>query len=316
MATFDANEDAARNAGPAPSGARPWLPRIGAYVRGLPARTVFNASEPIRIVIGRAARRPAEYPDIRWGKWLFICLALTALCLVLIDPVTGRRQNHWPADLVYVADTFTKLGLGGWYIVPPVVWLVFANLVDWRALSRRTLMMFYNWTSMAFFLLSAAGGSGLIVLLLKNIIGRARPLYFETMGVFAFHPLVFDARFASFPSGHATVTGAVAAVLLLLFPRWKYVVLLFAVWVASTRVFVGAHYPSDTVAGFGLGFGCAVALAVIFARLGFIFIQQPAGLPVRKKTFRLLWPRAAGAYKGSGERLPALSHAPKLTDPL
>lgn len=287
MATFDENEDAAGDTGPAPSGARPWPQRLGAYLRGLPARSVFNASEPVRIVIRRAARRPAEYPDLHWGRWLFACLALAALCLILIDPAAGRRQGHWPADLVYVADTFTKLGLGGWYIVPPVIWLAFANLVDWRALSRRALMMFYNWTCLAFFLLGSAGLSGLVVLLLKNVIGRARPLNFEALGDLSFHPLVFDARFASFPSGHATITGAVAAVLFLLFPRWKYVVLPFAVWVASTRVFVGAHYPSDTVAGFGLGFGCAVALAVIFARLGFVFIQQPAGLPVRKKTFRL-----------------------------
>lgn len=316
MATFDANENAARETGPARADAEPWSRRVGAYARGLPAQLVFNFRGPVRIVTGRVARRPADYPDIRWGKWLFVCLALAALCLVLVDPVTGRRQDNWPVAFAFVADTFTKLGLGIWYIVPPLVWLAFASLFDWRRLSRRALMMFYNWTCMAYFLLSAAGFSGLTVLLLKNIVGRARPLYFETMGVFAFHPMLFDSRFASFPSGHATEIGAVAAILLLLLPRWKYVVLPLAVWVASTRIFVGAHYPSDTVVGFGLGFGCAVAMSVIFARLGFIFIQQPAGLPVRKKTFRLLWPRAVAARKGNGELPPGLSHAPKLTDPL
>ena len=261
-------------------------------VRALAARSLYNARGPLRIAAGRFARRPAFYPEIPWVRWFIACLALAAICLVLLDPITGQRQHHWPVTFTAVSEIFTKLGLAIWYVAPPLLWLAFANVIDWHALSRRWLMAFYNWTCMAFFLLSAAGVSGLIVLLLKNIVGRARPLNFETMGVFSFQPLVFDARFASFPSGHATVIGAVAAVLLLLFPKWKYVVLPLAVWVASTRVFVGAHYPSDTVFGFAFGFGSAVALSVIFARLGFIFVQQSAGLPVRKKTFRLAWPRA------------------------
>ncbi|WP_366930616.1 phosphatase PAP2 family protein, partial [Mesorhizobium sp.] len=62
--------------------------------------------------------------------------------------------------------------------------------------------------------------------------------------------------------------------------------------IASTRVFVGAHYPSDTVAGFGLGLAFAVASGLVFARLGFIFGQTSAKLPVRKRTFRLAPSRA------------------------
>lgn len=296
MATFELHDNAANKT---QHGMRETWQRTRLFLRGLPARSVYNVRQPIRIVAGRMAARPALYPEIPWGKWLFACLVLAAVCLIMIDPVTGRQQDRWPAGFGAIADTFTKIGLGVWYVVPPLLWLAFANLVDWRALSWRWLMLFYNWTCLAFFLLGAAGISGLIVLLLKNTVGRARPLNFEALGVFSFHPLMFDARFASFPSGHATIIGAVAAVLLLLFPKWKYVVLPFAVWVASTRIFVGAHYPSDTVVGFGLGFGCAVALSVIFARLGFIFVQRPKGLPVRKKTFRLMWPRARASERPS-----------------
>jgi undecaprenyl-diphosphatase len=243
--------------------------------------------------LGRLSRRAAFYPELGWERWVLACVVLAVASLFLLDPVTGRLQEKWPAALVVIAEASTKIGLGKWYIVPPVVWLVFANLVDWRALSRRMLMQFYNWTSLAFLLLGSAGLSGLTVLLLKNIIGRARPLNFEKMGDFAFHPLTFNPHFASFPSGHATVVGAVTAILILLWPRWKYLALAVALWVASTRVFVGAHYPSDTIIGFGLGFGYSVGLALLFARLGFVFLQRPASLPIRKSTFVLLPGRRA-----------------------
>jgi undecaprenyl-diphosphatase len=83
--------------------------------------------------------------------------------------------------------------------------------------------------------------------------------------------------------------GAVFGILLLLFPRRWYITLAVTACIASTRVFVGAHYPSDTVAGFGLGLAFAVMSGLVFARLGFIFGQTGAKLPVRKRTFRLGW---------------------------
>jgi undecaprenyl-diphosphatase len=206
-------------------------------------------------------------------------------CLFLLDPAIGRTEHQWPPAFVATADVFTRIGLGVWYVVPPLLWLCFANLVDWRALSRRRLMMFYNWSSLAFFMIIAVASSGLTSVLLKTVIGRARPLNYDQLGVLSFHPFMLDARFASFPSGHATVVGTVATLLVLLFPRWKYLVFPFAIWIASTRIFVGAHYPSDTVIGLGLGAGCTLALALIFARLGFIFVQRPNALPVRRDTF-------------------------------
>ncbi len=257
-------------------------------LKTLPMRSFHNLRMPVVIVLRRLARRTPSYPRLPWRMWAIVCLALALASFFLLDPATGRHHDKWPAALAWFADMSTKLGLGKWYLVPSLVMLVFANLVDWQALSRRLLMLLYNWTSLAFFVLGAAGISGATVLLLKNVVGRARPLNFETMGDFSFYPLSFDARFASFPSGHATVVGSVAAILVLLCPRGRYIVLAAAAWVASTRVFVGAHYPSDTIVGFGLGFGCAVGLAVLFARLGFIFVQRPAGLPVRRGTFRLL----------------------------
>ena len=258
----------------------------------LPLRSFANLVDPGRIVMGRFRDRPASYPRLCWLPWSVACLLLAAALAVWVDPLAGLMYGRWPAALAGPARSITDLGLGVWYIVPSVACLVAMNLVDWRALSNRSLMLACNWTGFAAYVLASTGLSGLAVNLLKYGIGRARPLHFAELGAFSLHPFAFDAGFAGMPSGHATTMGAVFAVVLLCFPRWRHAALACALAICATRVLVGAHYPADVVAGFGFGFGCAALLAVLFARLGFVFRQRGAGLPVARTTFRLL-PRKA-----------------------
>lgn len=259
--------------------------------------SVDNFRDTAEIVAKRLVTRSAHYPQILWSVWTVAWLLLTIAVLIRFDAAAGMSWGRWPIGFIDLTDFFTVFGLGGWYLIPSVLLLVAANLTDWRSLSRRSLMLVYNWTCLAFLMLSAFGLAGLAVNLLKYGIGRARPVYFNNLGDLSLHPFAMDARFASFPSGHATNMGAAFAIVLLLFPQRKYIALALALWVASTRIFVGAHYPSDTVAGFGLGCAIAVACALVFARLGFIFRRTTVGLPVRKTTFRLLWrkPDRSGA---------------------
>ena len=74
----------------------------------------------------------------------------------------------------------------------------------------------------------------------------------------------------SFPSGHATaITGLAAALVVVLWPtRWRRPAIIAAVFVCAgvgvTRVYLGAHYPTDVIAGW------ALALAAVgVARLAF-----------------------------------------------
>ncbi|TPI61739.1 phosphatase PAP2 family protein [Mesorhizobium sp. B3-1-7] len=239
------------------------------------------------IVRRRFAVRPARYPRILWGVWLLAWLLLIVAAFLRLDANAGEMRGEWSPGFVRFTDFFTQFGLGGWYLIPAALCLVAANLTDWRRLSRDGRMLVYNWTCFAFLVLCAVGLSGLAVNVLKYGIGRARPLYFDSFGVLSLHPFAMDARFAGFPSGHATMMGAVFGILLLLFPRRWTIALAVTACISSTRVFVGAHYPSDTVAGFGLGLAFAVVSGLVFARLGFIFGQTSSKLPVRKRTFRL-----------------------------
>ncbi|OHV88441.1 phosphatase PAP2 family protein [Mesorhizobium sp. ORS 3428] len=252
-------------------------------------RSLGNFIDTIAIVKRRFAVRPARYPEIPWAVWLLAWLLFAAAAFLSLDSAAGRMRGEWRPGFVHFADFFTNFGLGGWYLIPAAVCLVAANLTDWRSLSRQSRLFVYNWTCFAFLVLCAVGLSGLAVNILKYGIGRARPLYFDDFGVLSLHPFAMDARFAGFPSGHATTMGAVFGVLLLLFPRRRYIALAVTACIASTRVFVGAHYPSDTVAGFGLGLAFAIASGLVFARLGFIFQRPVSTRPVPKRTFHLVW---------------------------
>jgi undecaprenyl-diphosphatase len=74
--------------------------------------------------------------------------------------------------------------------------------------------------------------------------------------------LVLVARSAdsSFPSDHAVMAGATAAGLLLLDRRLGLITTTLALLMAADRVYVGAHWPVDVIAG--LRVGAVVAVAV------------------------------------------------------
>jgi membrane-associated phospholipid phosphatase len=81
--------------------------------------------------------------------------------------------------------------------------------------------------------------------------------------------LVLVARSAdlSFPSDHSVMAGATAAGLLLVSRKLGLVAVVAALLMAFARVYVGAHYPGDVLAG--LVIGAAVAI------LGWFLVRVP-----------------------------------------
>jgi membrane-associated phospholipid phosphatase len=103
-----------------------------------------------------------------------------------------------------------------------------------------------------------AGAAALVALgiaqLIGNAVDRARP--YTTMP--ASHVLISKTSDFSFPSDHSTAAGAVAVGLLLAGLRYRsllvgWLTAACAVLLALSRVYVGAHYPGDVVAGLALG---------------------------------------------------------------
>ena len=91
----------------------------------------------------------------------------------------------------------------------------------------------------------------------KHAIGRGRPgEIFDQV-----HLRDVDASGLGFPSGHAAVAAAVVVAALPYLPRrWRAPVLLFPVFMAFARVYVGAHLPLDVVSGAAIGVATASVL--------------------------------------------------------
>jgi undecaprenyl-diphosphatase len=84
--------------------------------------------------------------------------------------------------------------------------------------------------------------------------------------------LVHHAADASFPSDHATAAFAIAFGALFYRPRLGAILLVLAVIIAFSRVYVGLHYPGDVLGGAGVGI--LAAIVVRFARPVFIYLDD------------------------------------------
>jgi membrane-associated phospholipid phosphatase len=70
----------------------------------------------------------------------------------------------------------------------------------------------------------------------------------------------------SFPSNHATIAGAAATALLIIDRRLGIVASVIALLIGFSRVYLGAHYPHDVLAGFGVG--------AVVALVGYLVISR------------------------------------------
>ncbi len=81
-------------------------------------------------------------------------------------------------------------------------------------------------------------------------------------------PLVDVPHSGSFPSGHAMTSFAAATLLALAVPRLAVPVTVLALAVAFSRLYVGVHYPLDSLAGAALGVAIGTTVWVVARRAG------------------------------------------------
>jgi undecaprenyl-diphosphatase len=115
-----------------------------------------------------------------------------------------------------------------------------------------------------YFAADAAGSA------LKRVVGRARPAVGD--GPWRFRPMSGEERWHGFPSGHVVHVAALAAGLAVEADRpWVTAVgTTAAALVGAQRVYRGAHWPSDVVAGALVGAGAGAATVRWLRRRPFV----------------------------------------------
>jgi membrane-associated phospholipid phosphatase len=118
-------------------------------------------------------------------------------------------------------------------------------------LMKKSYRLFFE----AMFVPVSALTAGVLTNIFKLFFGRWRPRGFFEDGQYGFTffaPVKYV--LASFPSGHSSSIMAIMTALAVLMPRYNIPFFTAAAIIASFRVIVGAHYPSDVLAGLALGY--------------------------------------------------------------
>ena len=172
----------------------------------------------------------------------------------------------------------TQFGLGwGWLVLSAVAALgLWAASRAPRAGAMRERLV--AWALVPVFIFLSVLVSGLVADILKILIGRTRPKLFFADGSFGLTGLSFRSDHWSFPSGHVTNVAALAAALVMLWPRHVVAYALFVALIALSRIATTQHFLSDTIGAAFIAVLVTGYIRGIFTRSGFALADLKAGV--------------------------------------
>src|SRR3972149_5142594 len=175
-------------------------------------------------------------------------------------------NNGWTnplSDILFAALTL----LGSDYVIIPLIALIF-YFFDRKNFKR-------NFT----LLISSLLIGGILVHILKELVDRPRPLGgMEELikeGKVSINVIFEPLLAASFPSGHSQTIFTAATVLGYIYKRYIGIFFLIAFLSGVSRIYVGAHYPLDVLAGGVIG-------GVVLIVTNYIFKMNGGGFCILK----------------------------------
>lgn len=176
-----------------------------------------------------------------WSITIYLVLIILAFNCIDKPLATYFHQFDLRANL-YPLNYLTELGKSSVYVI-----LFILITLYFRYIAANPKYEARSW-----FLLGCIIIPNLVCLVLKVILGRARPELLFTINAFGFYWFKTKALYWSFPSGHTTTIVGLASGLGVLFPKYFYAFLAMAFLVILTRVLLYYHYVSDVMTAFYL----------------------------------------------------------------
>ena len=182
--------------------------------------------------------------------------------LLLFSIIIGALYNYFDLEIANyfhshktlypIFAQITKMGLSQYYLIPSIIiYFLYRN--------KRELISKY-----ALLLFGSVAISGIVADIIKIVVARYRPRLYFSEHLYGFDWFHFGHLYASFPSGHSATAFSAFVAFGYMAPKWRYLFYFIALLIAFSRVVVGAHYPSDALAGSILG---AVTTVLLYKRL-------------------------------------------------
>jgi len=226
--------------------APPMAERTPSWPRWVRGNVVVALTRLLRPPRGRTTPIWRAYARLATGT--AVAIAALVVIMVFVDAAAIKGARQAPAWLVASFQVATDFGLSGWFLIPLGIILLAIALATSPSLTRMSQLVLASLSVRLGFLFLAIALPGLVVSIVKRIVGRARPLVAGD-DVFLYKFLLWRVEYASFPSGHATTAFAAAVAFGALWPRLRPLLWTYAIVIALSRVVVTAHHPSDVVAG-------------------------------------------------------------------
>ena len=204
---------------------------------------------------------------------VLVLLAAMAVSIVFIDrPLAAALMNADPR-LHAIAERVTWFGRSPSYLITFALAAAALALVAWRGRGEELRRIARGWAWLAVYLFVAVALAGIANDIIKLFVGRARPMVDPQ----ELRPFTFGYNYQSFPSGHAAVAFALAFAFSAILPRLRWLFLILAAVVASSRVILDVHHLGDVIASVLVAMLIVHWLTGFFAARDLLFERDSSG---------------------------------------
>lgn len=224
-----------------------------------------------------------------WRHPLFLAaFAAIPVLMVTVDGPVSTFMRPIGVAAKPLVDALAEAGDSRYSLVPTGVAAILLMLLYFVDSSNLRARMWAWLAGASGFVFVSVAYSGILVNVIKIIVGRARPHTAELLSWPELHPFAGTGSLHSFPSGHANTVFAIALAVGFLVPPLRRWLLLAATVLGFCRVLQYQHFVSDTVGGALLAFATTYSLYGRFARWGVVFRTVPGGRIAFTASGRLL----------------------------